>query len=53
MSIANLLLGVWFILVGIDWLGWVSIDIKVLGILAFVVGLLVLLDGAGYGRRIG
>jgi hypothetical protein len=40
--VANLLLGVWLILVGVTWLDWVSVDTKVLGLLAFITGLVLL-----------
>ena len=47
MSISGLLTGLWFLLVGATWLTWVSIDIKVLGLLAFVVGIVWLVEGSG------
>jgi hypothetical protein len=47
MSISNLLLGVWLILVSVTWLTWVVIDAKVLGLLGFITGLAVLFEG-GY-----
>lgn len=54
MSIGQLLLGVWLILVGIDWAGWASFDSKFLGIFAVVTGIVVLLEGAGVvNRKIG
>lgn len=45
MSLSNLLLGVWLILVGITWLAWVTISTKFLGIWAFVTGIVILLEG--------
>lgn len=51
MNIPNLLLGLWLILVGVDWLTWVSIDIKVLGLLGFITGLVVLIMGSGINWR--
>lgn len=44
MSISSLLLAVWLILVGVDWLSWVSIDPKLLGLLAFITGILWLVE---------
>lgn len=46
MSVSNLLLGVWLILVGVTWLTWVVIDTKFLGLLGFITGLAVLFEGA-------
>lgn len=45
MSLANLLLAVLLILLGINWLGWVAVSATVLGILALVAGILFLLAG--------
>ncbi len=45
MSLSNLLLGAWLILVGVTWLAWVAIDVKFLGLLGFIAGLAVLLQG--------
>lgn len=44
MSLASLLLGIWLILVGVDWLAWVAISTKFLGLLAFITGLLWLIS---------
>lgn len=44
MSIAALLTAIWFILVGVDWLGWVAINVKLLGLLAFIIGIVWLID---------
>ena len=44
MSLSHLLAAIWFILVGIAWLGWVTISIKLLGGLALVVGVLWLVE---------
>lgn len=44
MSISTLLLGVWLILLGSDWLGWISVSIKFLGLWAFVTGVVILVD---------
>lgn len=44
MSISQLLLGVWLILVGATWLTWLTIDSKFLGLFAFIVGILILVD---------
>lgn len=45
MSIASLLLAIWLILVGATWLTWLSIDSKALGLLAFITGVVWLIDG--------
>jgi uncharacterized membrane protein len=45
MSLGNLLLGIWLILVGISWMAWVTISIKFLGIWAFVTGIVILVEG--------
>jgi hypothetical protein len=45
MSLSSLLLGVWLILVGIAWLGWVVINIKFLGLWAFITGILIIVEG--------
>lgn len=45
MSLSNLLLGIWLILVGVTWLTWITVDIKVLGLLGFITGLVVLFEG--------
>lgn len=47
MSVGSLLLALWLILVGVVWVGWISIDIKILGVLAFVTGIIWLVEGAG------
>lgn len=44
MSLSTLLLGVWLILVGIDWMGWVALSATFLGIWAFVTGIVVLIE---------
>ncbi len=44
MSVTSILTAVWFILVGVDWLGWVTVNVKLLGLLAFIVGLLWLIE---------
>lgn len=44
MSISNLLLALWLILVGATWLTWITVDNKVLGLLGFIVGLVILVD---------
>lgn len=45
MSISNVLIALWFILVGVAWLGWITIDNKFLGLLAFVIGILIIVEG--------
>ena len=47
MNISNLLLGLWLILVGVTWLGWVAIDVKLLGLLGFITGLVIIILGSG------
>lgn len=44
MTLSNLLLGIWFILVGITWLTWVAIDTRFLGLWAFVTGIVLLVE---------
>ena len=44
MSISSLLLAIWLILVGVVWLGWISIDTKFLGLVAFITGILWLVE---------
>jgi hypothetical protein len=44
MSIGAFLAGLWFILIGVDFLAWVNIDIKLIGLLAFIVGIIWLVD---------
>lgn len=44
MSISSLLLGIWLILVGADWLNWISVSKTVLGLLAFILGIVILVD---------
>lgn len=45
MSIASLLTGIWLILVGATWLTWVNVDIKFLGLLGFITGVVWLVEG--------
>lgn len=44
MSISNLLLGLLLILWGATQLTWLSIDAKTLGLLAFITGIIILID---------
>lgn len=44
MSISSILLALFLILVGVSWLTWVNIDIKFLGLLGFVTGILLLVE---------
>lgn len=44
MSLSQLLLAVWLILVGLSWMAWVTISIKFLGIWAFVTGIVWLVE---------
>lgn len=45
MALSHLLTAVWFILVGITWIGWVAISPQFLGVLALIVGILWLVEG--------
>lgn len=44
MSLSSLMLGVWLILVGATWLTWLSIDLKFLGLFAFITGIVWLVE---------
>lgn len=44
MSLGSLALAIWLILVGLSWLGWVTISTKFLGGWAALTGLLLLLE---------
>lgn len=46
MSLGTLLLGVFLILVGITWLTWVTLSVTFLGVLAFVTGIVLLLESS-------
>lgn len=46
MSLSNLLLSIFLILLGVTWLAWIVIDTKILGLLAFVTGLAILFESA-------
>lgn len=45
MALSHVLAGIWFILVGITWLGWVTITSSFLGGFALVVGIVWLVEG--------
>lgn len=45
MGLSTLLAAIWFILVGITWLGWVTISSQFLGGFALVVGIVWLVEG--------
>lgn len=45
MSLSQLLLGIWLILVGLTWLTWVQISVQFLGGLAAITGLIWLIEG--------
>ncbi len=47
MSLAQIALAVWLILVGINWIGWVLISAVFLGVWALVTGILLILEGVG------
>jgi hypothetical protein len=44
MNLATLLTAIWFILFGVNTLGWVGISVNLLGLLAFITGLVWLLE---------
>lgn len=44
MSLGSLLLAVFLILLGITWLGWISISQTFLGVFALVTGIVLLLE---------
>lgn len=45
MSLTTLVLGVFLILLGMTWIGWIALSPLVLGIVALIAGILVLADG--------
>lgn len=45
MSLSHVLTAIWFILVGITWLGWITISATFLGGFALVVGIVWLVEG--------
>lgn len=45
MSLGQLLLAVWLIILGMLWLGWVTVSNKFLGGWAFVTGIVLILEG--------
>jgi hypothetical protein len=45
MSLGMVLLGVFLILVGITWLGWVAVGTMFLGGFALVTGIVILVEG--------
>ena len=48
---AEFITAVWLILVGVDWLGWITINIKFLGLVAFVAAILWLVHAVRPDRR--
>jgi hypothetical protein len=44
MSLSQLLLAVWLILIGITWVGWVAISATFLGVWALITGVVWLLE---------
>lgn len=44
MSLSHLLAAIWFILIGVAWIGWVAISQRFLGIWAFVTGIVWLVE---------
>lgn len=47
MTLSTLLLGLWLILVGVTWIGWVPVSSLVLGAFALVTGVVILIDSLG------
>lgn len=45
MALSHVLTAVWFILVGVTWLTWVTISTQFLGGFALVVGIIWLVEG--------
>lgn len=45
LSLSQLLLAIWLILIGLTWMTWVAIGQKFLGIWAFVTGIVWLIEG--------
>lgn len=45
MSIAGFLTGIWLILVGASWLGWINVSLNFLGLLGFVTGIVWIVEG--------
>lgn len=45
MSLGSLLLGIWLILVGINWSAWVALSAPFLGLWAFITGIVWLIEG--------
>lgn len=45
MGLSHLLLGLWLLMVGLTWLGWVAISTQFLGGWVAVTGVLVLVEG--------
>ena len=45
MSLGQLLLGVFLVLLAVTWLGWVAISLQFLGIWALVTGIVWLVEG--------
>ena len=45
MSLSSIMLAVTLILIGLAWLGWVAISVKVLGGFAFATGVIMILEG--------
>lgn len=46
MSLSTLLLAVFLILWGVSTLGWIPVSAFILGLLAFITGVLILLESA-------
>jgi hypothetical protein len=45
LHLSHVLLALWLILIGLLWLTWITINMKLLGGLAVVTGVLVLIEG--------
>lgn len=54
MSLSQLLLAVWLILVGLTWVGWAALSADFLGVLAIITGIIFVLEGtAVWSYRLG
>lgn len=44
MSLSSILLGIWLILLGASWVGWIDVSLKFLGLMAFLTGIIWLIE---------
>lgn len=45
MYLSQLFLGIFLIILGAQWLGWIVLSLAFLGVFALVTGIIVLVDG--------